>query len=371
MRPGWLLLIDSPAVEVLLIAVALFLAFGNGGNDNFKGFATVWGADSLSYRQALMLATVATAAGSLLSLYLAHGLLQQFSGKGLLPQTMLQTPQFLVSVGLGAALTVIIATRVGLPISTTHALIGGLVGAGLAASPQALQFAKLGQTFVLPLLLSPILAAGLGLLSYRTLRLGGKQSIGNTKADCACLVPTEPVVAMAGIASPNVNANATGAVPRLMVAATAECDRQGAGGIRMSIPRMLDRLHIFSAGLICFARAVNDTPKLAALLAASQLVDARESLALIAVAMVFTTMASIGLPGLNGFVGEMLSLAGMFRIMPIYAVIGTSGVVLGAWYMLTMVQQGRILLATLYVLTSVFGGLLAVWLGIVLASWRS
>ncbi len=61
---------------------------------------------------------------------------------------------------------------------------------------------------------------------------------------------------------------------------------------------------------------------------------------LIAVAMVFTTMASIGLPGLNGFVGEMLSLAGMFQIMPLYAVIGTSGVVLGAWYMLTMVQQG-------------------------------
>ena len=64
---------------------------------------------------------------------------------------------------------------------------------------------------------------------------------------------------------------------------------------------------------------------------------------LIAVAMVFTSMASVGLPGLNGFVGEMLSLAGMFKVPvvgPFYAVIGTSGVVLGAWYMLTMVQQG-------------------------------
>ena len=81
-------------MELLLIAVALFLAFGNGANDNFKGFATVWGSDSLSYRHALMLATIATAAGSLLSLYLAHGLVQQFSGKGLLPQTMLSTPQF-------------------------------------------------------------------------------------------------------------------------------------------------------------------------------------------------------------------------------------------------------------------------------------
>lgn len=63
-------------------------------------------------------------------------------------------------------------------------------------------------------------------------------------------------------------------------------------------------------------------------------------LPLITVAMVFTTMASIGLPGLNGFVGEMLSLAGMFKVMPVYAIIGTTGVILGAWYMLTMVQQG-------------------------------
>ena len=130
-------------MEYLLIAVALFLAFGNGANDNFKGFATVWGSDSLSYRNALLLATIATVAGSLLSLYLAGGLVQQFSGKGLLPQAIVDTPQFIVSVGIGAALTVIIATRAGLPISTTHALIGGLIGAGWAASPGELQFARL------------------------------------------------------------------------------------------------------------------------------------------------------------------------------------------------------------------------------------
>lgn len=62
-------------------------------------------------------------------------------------------------------------------------------------------------------------------------------------------------------------------------------------------------------------------------------------LPLIACAMVFVAMASIGLPGLNGFTGEMLSLAGMFRRHPAYAVLGTSGIVLGAWYLLTMVQQ--------------------------------
>jgi NADH-quinone oxidoreductase subunit M len=62
-------------------------------------------------------------------------------------------------------------------------------------------------------------------------------------------------------------------------------------------------------------------------------------LPLIAVAMVYISMASIGLPGLNGFVGEFLSLAGMFRLNPAYAVIGATGVILGAWYLLTMLQH--------------------------------
>jgi PiT family inorganic phosphate transporter len=47
-------------MELARIAVALFLALNNGANDNFKGSATVWGSDSLSYRQALVLATLAT-----------------------------------------------------------------------------------------------------------------------------------------------------------------------------------------------------------------------------------------------------------------------------------------------------------------------
>jgi NADH-quinone oxidoreductase subunit M len=62
-------------------------------------------------------------------------------------------------------------------------------------------------------------------------------------------------------------------------------------------------------------------------------------LPLIACTMVFVAMSSIGLPGLNGFVGEMLSLAGMFDRQRLYAVLGASGIVLGAWYMLTMIQQ--------------------------------
>ncbi len=61
-------------------------------------------------------------------------------------------------------------------------------------------------------------------------------------------------------------------------------------------------------------------------------------LPMIAVALVFISLSSIGLPGLNGFVGEILSLAGMFARHPLYAVLGATGLVLGAWYLLTMLQ---------------------------------
>jgi NADH-quinone oxidoreductase subunit M len=63
-------------------------------------------------------------------------------------------------------------------------------------------------------------------------------------------------------------------------------------------------------------------------------------LPLLAILMVYISLSSIGLPGLNGFVGEFLSLIGMFKVHPVYAVIGTAGVVLGAWYLLTMVERG-------------------------------
>jgi NADH-quinone oxidoreductase subunit M len=62
-------------------------------------------------------------------------------------------------------------------------------------------------------------------------------------------------------------------------------------------------------------------------------------LPLMGVFWVFTCLSSAGLPGLNGFVGEFLCLAGMFQKKPLFAVLGTSGVILGAWYLLTLLQR--------------------------------
>ena len=60
--------------------VVLFLAYGNGGNNNFKGVATLYGSGTCSYGSALAWATLTTLAGSL---WLARGLIESFKGKGL------------------------------------------------------------------------------------------------------------------------------------------------------------------------------------------------------------------------------------------------------------------------------------------------
>src|SRR5215831_7153787 len=128
-------------VTLALIAFAvLFLAYSNGANDNFKGVATLFGSGTATYRTALAWATATTLAGSLLALLLARGLVETFRGKGLVPDAVTTQPAFLLAVSLGAALTVLLATWTGLPVSTTHALTGGLVGAGLLAAPGQVRF---------------------------------------------------------------------------------------------------------------------------------------------------------------------------------------------------------------------------------------
>ena len=98
-------------IFALVVVATLFLAFANGANDNFKGFATVWGSATLNYRKALIIATIAAIAGSLLSVLLAHGLVKQFSGKGLVADKIVALPAFALAVGVGAAAAVLIATR--------------------------------------------------------------------------------------------------------------------------------------------------------------------------------------------------------------------------------------------------------------------
>ena len=96
-------------------------------------------------------------AGSIASTFFAQSLFKQFSGAGLVPDAAVST-SYLLAVALGAGITVILATRFGFPVSTTHGLTGAMIGAGLLAVGSEVKFDVLGAKFILPLLVSPIIA---------------------------------------------------------------------------------------------------------------------------------------------------------------------------------------------------------------------
>ncbi|MFQ5526764.1 MAG: anion permease [Thermoanaerobaculia bacterium] len=250
---------------VTLLAVFVFvLAWANGANDNFKGVATLYGSSTTTFRRALIWATGATLAGSLLSVALASRLVGAFGGKGLVPDEFLGSG-LLVAVAGAAAVTILLATILGMPTSTTHALTGALVGAGLAAAGQTgIGWDALATRFAQPLLLSPVLSIGLTAVLYLGFR-AVRRGLGVGKETCVCVAEGE-LVSLGASASSAVAA-ATGPPVRIGVGRVEECVERYAGRVfGVSAQGAVDFVHYLSAGAVCFARAVNDTPKIAALL---------------------------------------------------------------------------------------------------------
>ncbi len=267
---------------VVLGAVTL-LAYTNGANDNFKPVATIYGSGTASYRTALAWATLTQLAGSLLATVLASGLIATFSAKGLVPADLAVTPAFLGAVAIGGMSTVLIATLVGLPISTTHALTGALVGAGFI-SGRDLDLSVLGKSFFLPLGVSPVVAILATLILYPLARWS-RRRLGIERESCLCIgtewIPTASLVRGAG---------ADTAQPRatlgVSVGSTERCvDRYRGAVVGISAQRGLDLVHFVSAGAIGFARGLNDTPKIMALALGAAAVGAPIGVLLIGGAM--------------------------------------------------------------------------------------
>lgn len=270
----------------LLIAVVLWLAYANGANDNIKGAATLFGTGTADYRKTLAWATVTTLLGSLAALWAGTGLLEAFRGKGLVPDALAADPRFLASVGFGAAATVFLATRLGFPISTTHALTGALAGAGLAALGGRIHYAALGGSFLLPLLVSPLLALGMSVLIYPLFRRA-RLRLGVTEETCLCVGQETRVLAPACCSTPTAVA-ATVAEARMTAAVDTQvrCIQRYHGSlVGVSAQTVLDSAHYLTAGTLCFARGLNDAPKIMALLLVVQGLSNRTGIVLIALAM--------------------------------------------------------------------------------------
>lgn len=270
----------------LALVIGIFLAFANGSNDNFKGVSTLYGSGTTSYKTALYWGTIATLLGSFAALIISKGLIVNFSGKGLVADAALADPAFLLSVGVAAAITVQLATRLGFPISTTHALTGALVGTGILASTSGINSEKLGTTFFLPLLLSPIIAIVGAVIAYRVFHFV-RIRMGLSMESCVCintnnLVPVRtPIIDSSGAAIMSASV-----APSFMMGTQASCEPIKKSGVFGISPlKGIDHMHFLSAGVVSFARGLNDTPKLAAILLVTNAIVPNYSLMIVAFAI--------------------------------------------------------------------------------------
>ena len=272
-----------------VILSTLFVAYCNGANDNFKGVATLLGSGTTSYRKAISWATITTLAGSLTAFFFAAGLIKTFSGKGLVPDQVVSNPEFLLSVSLAASLTVFLAARLGIPISTTHSLTGALVGAGFIAVGGQLKLHALYKIFFLPLLISPCLSILMTIVLYPIFRYV-RLKLGVKRDTCLCvgkeMIPVSHIASLGGEIFSLAQLKSLDIMLDDEKACRAKAVEVYSGKfLGINIQRILDAVHFISAGTVCFARGLNDTPKIVALLVTSAFFGLPYSIAFVAVAM--------------------------------------------------------------------------------------
>ncbi|MCR4337687.1 MAG: inorganic phosphate transporter [Candidatus Omnitrophica bacterium] len=275
---------------VFIIIATLLVAYANGANDNFKGVATLVGSGTTDYKKALAWATVTTLAGSLTAFFGASKLVETFSGKGLVPDALIASPDFLIAVAIGTSLTVLIAALTGIPISTTHGLTGALVGAGLMAiGPQQLGFNTLGKIFFIPLVVSPVIAVGATVVIYSIFRFT-RHRLGITHKTCVCIgEKVFPVPSLACCGAGQLSVSQLRSL-NIIVDEQSACQARAVeyyqgNLLGINAQQILDTLHFISAGAVSFARGLNDTPKIVALTVAAGALGLKLNIGLVAVAM--------------------------------------------------------------------------------------
>lgn len=280
-------------VSIVAFVLLLALAFANGANDVSKAIATLVGSGVTGYRTAILWGTAWTVLGAVLSGVIATAMVKTFS-QGLLAPGVSASPNLVVAVLVGAMLWVLVASRTGLPVSTTHALTGAIVGAGLIAfGKEGLLWEGIGKKIVLPLILSPLLALALSLVLHPlTRRLAARW-----EGTCLCVMPTARALVMIDGQGATRTLFQTTILGRPVMAVPAQCDRAGLSGLTVG----LDSIHWCSSGLASLARGTNDAPKIAAILLLGTAIASWSSVAAQSAATIGVAVAM----GLGSYLGGL------------------------------------------------------------------
>jgi PiT family inorganic phosphate transporter len=155
----------------LAAAFGLFMAWGIGANDVANAMATSVGSRALTIKQAILVAAIFEFAGAVL----AGGAVTSTIRKGIVDSDLLAgSPELLVFGMLAALLAagtwLLIASKNGWPVSTTHSIVGAIVGfAAVGIGVDAVKWAKVG-TIVMSWVVSPLTAGFIAYLIYRTVQ---------------------------------------------------------------------------------------------------------------------------------------------------------------------------------------------------------
>ena len=151
----------------LAIVIAGYMAWNIGANDVANAMGTSVGSKALTLRNAIIIAAVFEFLGA----FFAGDAVTDTVRKGVLviseeEMDTLSTELYygFIAAMLAAALWITLATRYGLPVSTTHSIVGGIVGIGLFIDPDMIDYTKVGQ-IVISWIASPLLG---GVLAYGT-----------------------------------------------------------------------------------------------------------------------------------------------------------------------------------------------------------
>ena len=141
-----IILANGSTLVMIAAAVGFFMAWGIGANDVANAMGTSVGSKALTIKQAIIIAMVFEFAGA----YLAGGEVTSTIRKGIIdPALFVDIPELLVygmiSALLAAATWLLVASVLGWPVSTTHSIVGAIIGfAAIGVSPDTVAWGKVG-----------------------------------------------------------------------------------------------------------------------------------------------------------------------------------------------------------------------------------
>lgn len=204
------------ATAILLLVL---LSFANGANDVSKSIATLAGAGVASMSTAVNWGVFWTLLGALSGIFWGGAIVKNLSQSFYASHTEMNL-SIALAVAIAPIIWVFLSTYAKLPVSTTHSLVGAFIGTGLFAyGVDGIVWQKVGVKIVLPLLISPFASIILAIIGFKFIR------------------------------------NMTAKLPNSQYSL-----------LSYNFKLNEDFLHWFTSGLLTFARGLNDTPKLIAVI---------------------------------------------------------------------------------------------------------